>query len=81
MKMYHLALIKGKGHNNFWSNGHGDKTVILQARQNKDLLSPQTWQYLGHREVTKRELIQRKNELLDHINHTYNTDFTKIIID
>jgi len=80
MNVYHIGLLRGTGPG-LWSNGHKVTTVVLQARSNKDYLSPDLWKYYGPREITKRELRAKKAGLLKWINTIEGEKFTRIIID
>lgn len=82
MKTYHIGLIKGSGKCfPLHRNGYSKDTVIIQARENIDLLSCQLWQYYGERETTKARLVGLKNEILKAINKEYNTSFKFCVID
>ena len=67
---YYLALLKTS-----------DKTVTLQARKNKDSLSPQIWVYFGEFINTKNKLKANKSSLLTEINKKYNKQFKHLVID
>ena len=81
MKTYFIGLIRGTGNCKCWANGHNKSTVIIQARRNKDYLSPSLWQYYGERETTKKRLNELKLVALQAINKEHGTAFTSIIID
>jgi hypothetical protein len=78
---YHVGLVKGSGAVKFWGNNHRSKTVILQARRDKDFLSSDLWKYEGEHITTKKELKNNKFAILGWINKTYGANFTRIIID
>lgn len=58
-----------------------NNTVVLQARRLKDNLSCELWNYIGLRYITKAELKQNKDGLLNWINKEFGTKFTKLVID
>ena len=70
---YHIGFVKGYGRR--------AGTVIVEMRRNKDYLNAELWKYLGQFEATKKEMRERKRELLAEINQTYTRAFTRIIID
>ena len=78
MRTYHLALLKGS--QGFWSNGHKETTVVLQAVQDIDFLSCATWEYLGQRITTKANLHKNRTEILTWINRTFHSNFQTLII-
>jgi len=79
--MYHIGLVKGTGKTKLWGNNHRESTVVLQARKSVDFLSPYTWQYIGQREITKKQLHENKHTILTWINGYFHTNFKTIIID
>lgn len=70
MKTYFIGFLK-----------QDEKTVIVQMRTSVDFLSPQLWKYFGERINTKKRVKAQKIALLEEINKSYNTKFTKIKID
>lgn len=78
---YHIGLVRGSGRCACWSNGHRKTTVVVEARRDKDFLSPDLWMYLGQYEVTKKWVREHKAEMLNLINRLYATTFTHIIVD
>jgi len=68
MRTYHIGFVKA------------GKTLIVQARRTVDELSCETWKYWGEREITKKELNQKKNELLTCTNALYRKGFERVVI-
>lgn len=59
MKTYHIALIKAD-----------EKTLQLQAEENKDSLSADVLEYLGEYETTRQKLVSNTKRLLAHLQST-----------
>ncbi len=75
MRTYCIGTLKGSG------NGHKQDTLIVQARRNQTFLSCELWQYLGEHIITKKQLRERKQDILKETNKLNNTAFTRVIID
>ena len=73
-RKYHIGLMKD------YRKGH-EHVVILQARINKDCLDCELWHYLGVQYTTKQDLRVIAPQLLQMINTTQKTNFTKLVID
>jgi len=80
-QIYHIGLLKGTGRVACWGNNHLSTTVIIQIVRDRDYLSPDIWQYLGPRLVTKQHIKNNKVKLLESINKQYATQFEHILID
>jgi len=78
--IYHIGLIRGTG-GGTWHNGHRASTIVVQMRRDVDFLSPDLWEYIGVRDVTKAHIKANKIALLSAINAQYNATFQHIIID
>ena len=76
MSTYHVGLIKG-----CWRNGHRESTLIIQARRNKDNLSPDLWKYLGEQIITKAQLKIARHDLKVWANGYFNTAFTHCVVE
>lgn len=68
MKKYHIGFVKD------------GKTLVIQAVETVDELSCETWKYWGEREITKKELNGKKNELLTCTNTLYRKSFERVVI-
>ena len=68
MKKYHIGFRKD------------GKTLVVQAVTTKDELSCEIWKYWGEREITKKELIQKKAEILACTNALYHKSFDRVMI-
>ena len=79
--MYHVGLIRGTGKVQCWANGHRKSTVVVQMRKDKDYLSPDLWEYIGPREVTKAHVKANRVKLLQAINEQYGTQFTHLLVE
>ena len=80
-KTYHVGLLMGAGAENYWPNGYSTNTLIVQARRDKDYLSPDLWEYLGERIITKTQLKINKWKILEETNRINKTIFTNVVID
>ncbi len=69
MKIYHIGFLK-RG-----------KTLIVQARENVDLLSCEIWQYMGERVTTKKQLYEQRAGILNLVQHNGFTDCKRVVID
>lgn len=69
MKFYHISFVKD------------GKTLVIQARETIDALSCETWKYWGRREITKRELNEKKRELLVCTNSLYRKSFKYVRVE
>lgn len=78
---YHIGLIRGSGRVTCWGNNHKDTTVVVQMRRDIDFLSPDLWEYIGIREVTKEYVKKNRVGLLRAINEQYQTEFTTLLVD
>ena len=74
MTVYHVGLCKD------YRKGKGNH-VTVELRHSIDFLSCELWKYLGERVTTKQHYKDHKYAILDWINRTFNTEFTKITID
>ena len=79
--IYYVGLVKGTGTVACWGNNHRRSTVVVEMRRDLDFLSPDLWEYIGPREVTKSHVKTHRLDLLKAINVQYNADFQNIIID
>jgi len=52
--------------------------LIIEASQCVDNLSCDLWEYLGKREITKKELRKNRFEIMRTVNRDYKTNFTKV---
>ena len=68
MKTYHIGFLKQ------------GKTLVIQVAETVDGLSCETWKYWGEREITKKELIQKKAEILAYTNTFYHKSFDRVMI-
>ena len=68
MKTYHIGFVKD------------GKTLVVQATKTVDELSCETWKYWGEREITKKELNKKKNELLACTNVLYRKSFERVVV-
>jgi len=73
MRTYHIGFLAPKG-------TKGD-TLVIQAREDIDCLSPRLWQYLGKRETTKRALYAARHDILTLVNNQCGTSFTRVRVD
>ncbi|MCJ7747905.1 MAG: hypothetical protein MUP27_09180 [Desulfobacterales bacterium] len=69
MKFYHIGFVKD------------GKTLVIQARETKDELSCETWKYWGLREIAKKELNEKKRELLACTNALYHKSFERVRVE
>ena len=72
MKTYHVGFLK---------DYQNPKRLIIQCRENIDLLSCELWKYLGQRMVTKAQYKRDAAFLLKHINEDFGTTFEKLYVD
>ena len=70
--IYHIGLRKD------YQNSH---IVYLQAVRNIDFMNCEIWQYLGQHITTKARLKSIAPQLLEMVNATQHTTFTRIIIE
>jgi len=68
MKKYHIGFRKD------------GKTLVIQAVETIDELFCETWKYWGRREITKRELNEKKSELLACTNALYRKSFERVMV-
>lgn len=68
MKTYHIGFVKA------------GKTLIIQATKTVDELSCETWKYWGQRKITKKELNEKKQELLTCTNALYRKRFGRVVV-
>ena len=78
---YYLGLVRGTGRVACWGNNHRKDTLVLDARRDKDYLSPDLWKYLGRGKATKASLRRNKAGLLAAFNKQYGTAFRCLIVD
>ena len=79
--IYHIGIYKGSGNcYPLHYNGSRSDTVVMEAVKCIDYLSPQTWKYFGSFDTTKKALREKRNEILEQINRTENTNFKRLII-
>ena len=74
MKTYHVGLLI-----DYRKEYTG--RVIVQMRQSVDFLDCGIWKYLGERVTTKKAVYEKRIALLDWINRTYSTAFTRIAVE
>ena len=78
---YHIGIYKGSGNcYPLHRNGSRSDTLIMEVVRNVDYLNPQTWKYFGVYDTTKKELRDRRSEILRQINQAENTNFKRLII-
>ena len=63
---YHVGFLKA------------GRTLVIQAVRDKDCLSCETWKYYGEREITKKELKEKKGALLAAVNDLYGKRFDRV---
>lgn len=68
-KIYYIGFVQDKD------------ILIVQAREDVDLLSPEIIHYFGHREITKKELKTQKSDILTLANSMYKNRFKRVKID
>jgi len=68
MKIYHIGFVKD------------GKTLVVQVAKTVDELSCETWKYWGEKEITKKELNKKKNELLSCTNALYRKNFERVVV-
>jgi len=68
MKKYHIGFRKE------------EKTLVIQATKTVDELSCETWKYWGQREITKRELNEKKHEFLACTNALYHKGLERVVV-
>ena len=73
MRTYHIGFLAPEGKK-------GD-TLVIQAREDIDCLSPSLWLYMGRRETTKRELYASRYDILALVNNQCGTSFTRVRVD
>jgi len=73
MKTYHVGFLAPEGI-------EGD-TLVIQARESIDCLSPDLWLYMGKRETTKAELYGSRFDILALVNRERGTSFTHVSVD
>lgn len=69
MKTYHIGFLKRR------------KTLVVQARENADLLSCEIWRYMGQRETTKETLKKNRAGILTLAQSNGFPECTRVIID
>lgn len=76
---YFFGLLKKS--NGINSRKIGPKTVVLQVAESKDSLDCEVWKYLGERMNTIDGLKKVRKELLQGINDSFKTNFTRLLIE
>jgi len=81
-RTYYIAFLRGIP-SGPCCNCHSADTVIVQARRNKDYLSPDIFEYFGEYEITKKQLRENvaKPEFLAYVNRQFKRDFQRVVVE
>jgi len=52
--------------------------LIIEARRCIDYLDCELWEYMGLREITKKQLRENRFDIMRWVNREYQTNFTKV---
>ena len=74
--LYHIGLRPES-----WATKPLEGKLIIEARKCIDYLDCELWEYMGEREITKKQLRENRFDIMRIVNRDYGTNFTKVEVD